>query len=587
MAFLDYNKIKFNDIVYSTNKWLRDTYSQSKNVFSKSSPFGQIIAVLQEYSQLFFYYLEDSLVEMNILTASKQRSIYGWSRIAGHNPTRALSAQGTINVKLKKGSQDIPSNSSYIMILDKTNLTCVNNGKNYFVQLGNNTGNIRINTNSLDIIPLKIVQGSLETQTLYGTGEVLQSFNVTSKSIIENEMVWVYVNGELFENVDSLYDMSKGSKQCIVKTGISDGIDIYFGNEDYGIIPSLGQTIQVTYVKTEGYNGNIYSKSNNISFKFVDSGYSNTGEEVDLNKVLNISIENAIILGADSESVNVTKLIAPMNSKSFVLANPNNYIHLLSRFNYSYVNAYTTYNQEYIDDSNIVYLFLLPDLSRRLLTSTDYFSTSLSNFILSSDEKTALYNYIDMSGQQIATSEIQIIDPIIKRYAMNVYLQIYDSVDANTLKNEILSKVSNYMLSVVRRDKIPKSDLISIIDKINGVDSVNVSFVSHENEQAIIDGYYIQKVSSIDKITGLTIVTENQVYVDPGTDPNLGLDDFGDIVIGLNELPVLRGDFYDRFGNYFEDSIDFNQFCSLNIIVKNVLPETLSIKLSNTNKQSI
>ena len=186
MAFLDYNRIKFNDIVESTNRWLTSTYSQAKNVFSKSSPYGQIITVLQVYSQLFFYYLEDSLVEMNIITASKQRSIYGWSRIAGHNPTRALSAQGTINVKLKKGSPDLPSNSSYIMILDKTNLTCTNNGKNYFIQLGNNTGNIRINTNSLDLIPLKIIQGTLETQTLVGTGQVLQSFNVTSKSVIEN-----------------------------------------------------------------------------------------------------------------------------------------------------------------------------------------------------------------------------------------------------------------------------------------------------------------------------------------------------------------------------------------------------------------
>ena len=587
MGFLDLDKIKFNDIVNQTNQWLTDTYDQAKNVLTKSSPFGQILSVLQEYSQLFFYYLEDSLVEMNIITASKQRSIYGWSRLAGHNPTRAISAQGTIGVKINNGSSDIPVNASYIMILDKTALKCTNNNKDYYIQLGNSTGNIRINVNSLDVIPLKIIQGSLETQTVIGTGEELQSFNIISKSQIENNLVYVYVNGELYENVESLYDMTKGSKQCIIKTGISDGIDIYFGNADFGTIPALGQTIQVTYVKTDGFSGNIFSKSNNINFKFVGSGYSSTGEEIDLNKILNVTVENAILLGADSEDLNVTKLIAPKVSRSFVLANPNNYIYLLSRFNYSYVNAYTTYDQEYIDDSNIIYLFILPDLNRRLLSNTDYFTTNLSNFTLTNDEKTALYNYIDMSGQQIATSEVQIIDPILTKYVMNVYLQIYDSVDVNTLKNEIISKISSYLLSVVRRDKIPKSDIISIVDNISGVDSVNVSFVSEINEKAIIDGYYIQKVTSIDKITGLSIVTENQVYITPGTDPNLGLDDFGDIVIGLNELPVIRGDFYDRFGNYFEDSIDFKQFCSLNIIVSQVLPETLSIQLSNTNKNSI
>ena len=584
--FLETNKLNFNQIKNNLSDWLISTYSQARSVLTKSSPFGQIITVIQEFSQLIFFYIEDALVELNIFTATKQRSIFGWARIAGHNPTRSLSAQGTLNLKIKPAA-DKPLNASYVMILDKSKLMCTNNNKKYFVHIGNSVGNLRIDLKSNDIIPIKIIQGELETQTLRGTGQPLQSFTVTSKSNIENEMVFITVNGEEYEIIDSLYDMVKGDKSCIVKTGLSTGIDIYFGNEDYGTIPPQGALINVTYVKTDGFEGNIYSKSNSIEFKFEDVGYANTGDEVDLNDLLDIRIEKPIILGSDAEDQELTKLIAPKTSRSFVLANPDNYINFLSRFNYSYVDAYTTFDDDYIEDDNVVYLFLIPDISRRLLTNTDYFKTDLKNFYLDEEEKTALIEFIDMSGRQIISTELQVVDPILTKYVLNVYLRIFDTADQPTVKNEIINKITEYFLKVNRRDKIPKSDVISIIENINGVDSVNVSFVSEVNEKAITNGYYIQRVNTIDKIRGITTVTENKIMLASGEDPNLGLDDFGDIKIGLNEMPVIRGGFYDRFENFYEDGIDYNQYCSVNIIVKDVIRETLSVKINAANKNSL
>lgn len=586
MKFLDPNKLSFDNIQNSIKNWLIETYSQAESVFSKSSPFGQILAVIQEFAQLIFYYIEDTIVESNIYTATKQRSIYGWARLTGHNPTRAISAQGTINVKIMPGAE-APINASYILILDKTKVTCINNNKKYFVQLGNINGNLRIPLNSTEITPLKIIQGELESQVLVGTGLALQSFTVLSKNTIENDLIYITVNGETYDIIDSLYDMNKGDKKCIVKTGISGGIDIYFGNEDFGTIPPLGATINVQYVKTDGFGGNVYSKSSSIQFKFEDSGYSNTGEEIDLNKILNVSIEKPLILGADSENPELTKLIAPKMSRSFILANADNYINYLSRFNYSYVDAYNTFDDDYIADDNVVYLFLIPDIAKRLTTNTDYFTTNLQNFYLDSDEKQALIEFIDMSGRQVMGTELQIVDPIMTKYVVNIYLRVYDTVDQNTLKGDILSKLTDYLLKVKRRDKIPKSDIIALIENVKGVDSVNLSFVSEANERAIIDGYYIQKVTSIDKVRGITIVTDNQIMLSPGDDPNLGLDDFGDIKIGLNEQPIIRGGWYDRFGNYYEDGISYNQYSSVNLVVKEVIRESLPIRMMNSNKTSL
>ena len=593
MKFLQPNKIDFGSISDSIRNWLIETYSQANSVFSKSSPFGQILAVMQEFAQLMFFYIEDSLVELNIYTATKQRSIYSWARLTGHNPTRSLSAQGTLSIKIKPGA-DISPNASYALLLDKTKIKCTTNNKKYFVNLGSDLSNLKIDLKSPQTIySLKIIQGELETQTLVGNGKPLQSFSIQSKSIIENEMVWVTVNGENYEVVESLYDMTKDDKMCLVKTGLSGGIDIYFGNEDFGTIPSLGSTINVMYVKTDGFEGNIYSKSNTIEFKFEESGYTNLGDEVDFNEILSINIEKPIILGADSELPELTKLIAPKTSRSYILANPDNYVNYLSRFNYSYVDAYTTHEDDYIADDNVVYLFIVPDLSRRLLKNTDYFTTNIENFYLDETEKNDLIDFIDMSGKQIITTELQVVDPEITRYVMNIFLRIYDTADQVTLKTDIINKISDYLLKIKRRDKIPKSDLIAIIENVTGVDSVNIAFISEKNEKAIIDGFYYKKVKTIDGIRGLTVFTEEKVVLKTGDDPNLGLDEFGDITIGLNELPVIRGgslsgrQFYDRFGNYYEDGISNSQYCSVNIIVKDVIRESLTVKMMNSNKNSI
>ena len=586
MKFLNPNRLRFSTLTNAVKTYLINTYDQTKNVFSKSSPFGQILDVVSEYYQLVLLYLEDVLVELNINTAQKQKSVFGLSRLAGHNPTRSLSAQGTLNLKISPTAKgDV--NASYIMILDKTKLICKNNSFNYFIQLGNALDNIKIDINETKQIPIKIIQGEIEEQTVIGTGLPLQSFSITSKKTIENEMVWIYVNGEPFEIVDSLYDMLKGENLCIVKTGISGGIDLYFGNEDYGVIPPIGSSILVRYVKTDGFSGNIFSKSNQVNWKWNESAFTNTGEEIDMNEMFITSIEKPVILGADSESLELTKIIAPKTSRSYVLANTDNYVSLLSRFNYSYVDAYTTFDDDYLDDDNIIYLFLIPDIIRRLSKNTDYFTTSVTNFYLGSDEKAALMSYINMSGQQIMSSEISIVDPIITKYALNIFLRIYDSVDSIQIQNEVTSKTTEYLLKVNRRDKIPKSDLVAIIENIPGVDSVSISYISEKNEKAINDGFYYQKVSSIDKIRGIMTVTDNRINLTTNEDPNLGLDEFGDIVIGLNELPIVRGGWYDRYSNYYEDGLSSTQFGSLNIVIKDVIRETQTIKMINKNKKSI
>ena len=585
MSILKPNQIKFGDIFNQIREYLIKKYAQAGDVFSPASAYGQILNVMQSFYQMAFLYIEDAIVEQNITTASKLKSIQGFARLTGHNPTRGISAQGTINVKWKPNSVDL--NCSWVKILDKAKLTCDNNSLPYFVVIGNSTGFLTIDKTDINFIPLKIIQGEVEQQTKIGTGLALQSYNFQSNKPIDNDNVSVFVNGVPFEIVDSIYDMIKGEKLCMVKTGIYGGIDLYFGNEDYGYMPPEGSTILVEYVKTAGFGGNVFGKSSSITFKWVENATSNTGEEVDLNEYMNITVEKPLILGSDPEDSNLTKLIAPFSSRSFVLANPTNYVALLSRFNYSFVDAYIMIDDEYLDDDNVIYLFLIPDIKRRLRNSSDYFTTNLENFYLDPAEKEGVYKYVNQTGQQVISSELEIVDPILTKYVINVFLRVYESYNEKSIYNEVIGIITDYALSVRRRDKVPKSDLVALIENVKGVDSVNISFVSEYNEKAINDGYYIQKVTSFDNIRGIMSETDKKITVSQGTDPNLGLDDFGDIKIGKNEMPVFRGGWYDRFGNQYEDGLSTSHYSSVNVVIKEVIKETVAIKQMNSSKTAL
>ena len=587
--FLDKSKVRFSSLVNQTQEYLVRTYNRARAAFTPASPFGQILQVLQNLTQLIFYYIEDALVELNIYTAFKQRSVYGLARLAGHNPTRVISARGTLKLSLKTDAKSTIQ-APFIYVNNNTKIINTNTQLPYILKVDSVTERIKIDLGVNSIYNFRVIQGEIEEQSVISNGNKLQSYNFGSNKPIENDHVEVYVNGEQMGLADSLYDLTKGEKSVILKTGINGGIDIYFGNEDFGFIPPNGAQILVRYIVSAGISGNLFAKSDILTWKFIDKGSSNIGEDVDLNEVFNVGIEKALVLGASEEEIDFTRLIAPRTSRALVLANPDNYIAFLSRFDYSYVNAYTTYDDEYLDDDNVVYLFLVPNVQSRLSKDTDYFTTSESNFKLTTDEQDALLKYIQQSGRQIVTTELSIVDPIITRYGLNIALRVFDGTDFNTLKSDILSLLSEYFLRVQRRDKIPKSDIIAMIESVNGVDSVNIEFISQENEEAIKNGYYYKTTYKIDKIRSIREAIRTKVVLkfdDDGNvleDPQLGLDKFGDIKIGLNQLPIIRGGWSDRNEVYYSTDIKDNNISSVNIIIDEVIDENLSNQIMAQNK---
>jgi hypothetical protein len=317
------------------------------------------------------------------------------------------------------------------------------------------------------------------------------------------------------------------------------------------------------------------------------------------------------MFGAQEEPLYLTRLLTPHTSRSFVLANENNYIYFLRKLNIftiidaipgfatfedqyvldKYNQAKSTYedlNIEYRDlistygvtstyaitkkleldnaqqqvyhyqtkleeqkkDDNVVYLFLVPDVTKRISATDNYYTCPLTSFILSDSEKRSILDLIEQSGQRILTVDNVILDLQFPKFSLNMSLILWEGTIYDTVRQNIISKTSEYFLTNTRRDRIPVSDLIKVIEGIDGVDSVNVWFDASKDNFNIYKTHY-------------------------------GIDDYGDIILeryikdafGNNVpikdvYPLIRGNFDNAEGTHYEDSVVRNKLSNVNIQVR-------------------
>jgi hypothetical protein len=532
-------KIRIGDILGETISFLQDTYKQGRAIFTAASPFGQLLIVFENLSQLIFYYIEDSITELNINEASRPSSIYGLVGLAGHNASRAIGSTAQIRILRKPGL--IPQTNK-VILNNLFRLTCSNNGLTYVMELPQEE--VRLNltgTETLAVYSLR--QGEIEQQKVTAKGKPIDSFNlgVPNNYYIDNFRVNVYVNGEQWTKYESLLDIPRNAKGFIVRTGVTNGLDLYFGNGSMGKIPDAGSEILVEYLISEGAGGNIrVDDTRQIQFTFAETAFSPLGEEVNLNDYFDIVTISPPSFGVDPEDIELTRLIGPKASKSFALVNADNYEVLLYK-----MQMFSTV-RVFIDDVDrrMINLFLIPDVTQLFDTSSDYFKLTLDKFKLTQFQKNELLKYIERSGTKLISTDINILDPVITKYVLNVSVIGFDDVENDIIKTDITDSIGNYFIKLSRHDRVPKSDLISVIESVNGVDSVSISVVSELNENAFI------------------------------ADPNrsitnyIGLDEFNDIIMKVDEFPVIRGGWTDRYGNSYQEGISETSLGAVNIEIK-------------------
>lgn len=605
LKFLDRLRVTGAQIKQDARTYISRIYNRAGTLFTEASPFAQLLSVMSEMSELIMFYLEDSLVEQNIYTAQQSESIYGMSRLTGHDATRGFAAFGEIQFRWKPGADFSKIAGTGLTFDGRAVLKFDSNGLKYTVQTSRDR--FRVEKGNNNPFTCEIIQGEYESQTVTGTGENLQSFNINTNGLTDHNKVNVYVNGEVWTKHVSLYDINANEKAYLIKTGIGGGLDIYFGNGSFGLPPANGATIEVEYIKHKGSAGNL-SDGADLTVKWETEGEDSLGELHDLNEFFDVTVTSAPKMGADRESTDFTKILTPLASKSYVLATPDNYEYFLSRYNqFSYIDVYSRTEDQYLDDDNVIYIFAMPDFKRKVTSGQDYFSLPEQEMFFTQNEYDAMYQVLQNSGQMMVTTEVKFVEPQVKKYSMDVSVRYFEGFSKYEIMNDIRAAISNYLLNITRRDKLPKSDIVYILEEIEGIDSVNVRFISQVEEEALRLGYYETVITTVQPqepviledigngkqkyIFFQKIEEKNLVTLNPGdTIPNdvRGLDQWGDIILDKDEVAVFRGNWLDRDGDNIADDVRMNEEAALTINFDDApVPRTIYTRVQSGNRRAL
>lgn len=525
---LGYNK--FEETVRTHINKLLDNY----NVRS-SSIFGQLINVLGSVVQNMFSYIEDALTEQNKHTAQRKRSIYNLASISGYEPNLGCACSMILNISFKSNNQQ----KLDIIIPNHTVLSCSQNNCNYSIILDNESVIMSIEKDN-STKSLKVVEGAFETQSFISYGGELYTQNVSFSGDVDKNYIKVYINNVEWYRADSFYDMDPESNQYLIKTSLKKGIDLVFGNGQFGKALVDGDVIKIEYLLHSGSEGNITAKDN-CEFSFKDTLTDISGEEIDGNEVFNLIVHDAagVSTGTDSDDIETIRNMIGMNSRSLVLAASKNYKQFLNRF------SFVGYNKTWADaGSLVVNSLILKNYQANLDNGSDYFNLKENDFLLSDAQKQSIYNSIENSNQSLAGSVFNIFDPELVKYSMYLYVKLKDTnYDTNIIESNIRNLIGNFFANISNDIYIPKSDISHLLkSNINEIDGVNVYFISKLNEDALINKYYTNKVYNYNFDKSTYTIKEEIVYLYDRENPNLGLDSHGNIRLdNVDQIPVLMG----------------------------------------------
>lgn len=535
---------QYDGFVASAKAYLTKTLAGHNISFNNSSIFGQMITVMGAAVRSVMAYIEDALVEQNVYTAQRKKSLLSLATLSGYQPHLGKAAGVMLKISFKPST----TQALNVVLNNKTKLTCFDNGAQFNLMLPQESVVMSVGRNNATQY-FYAVQGTFESQSFVSKGGEYYTQNIKYNNNIDLDYIDVYINNVKWTRRASFYDMEPLAEQYTLKVGYAGGIDVIFGNGPHGKPLKSDDIIKVDYLIHSGENGNVQWSTDN-SFSFNNLLLDISGEEIDGNMIFEVhpSSTDAVTSGTNGEDSASIRQMIGLNSRSLVLASVDNYKELINKF------SFCGYNRTWSEKgSMIVKSLIMRNYKQMLSKGSEYFNLSESDFKLTDFQKVSIINHITNNGNQMAGVTYTITDPKIYKYAMYLYVKLKNAgTNQEYVSSRIREFVGRFFANIQSDIFIPKSDVVHVIkSNIPEIDSVNVYLLSEKNETAIQTGQYEITNETYDPSTNTFKKTTKKVSVPPGVNPNLGFDNHGNIYLSSNdEFPVLMGgwDFLNKEG---------------------------------------
>ena len=471
MPFTKFTNLDFDQIKTSIKDYLR-TNSDFTDFDFEGSNFSVLIDTLA-YNTYITAFNSNMVVNESFLdSATVRENVVSLARNIGYVPRSKSAAKATI-------SFDIDSNDTTEVstVTLKAGLVCSGSGNDItytfsvpeditttvipqFDGGGSRTG-YTASFNSIEVF-----QGTLIRKSFTVDGSLDQRFILDNPSIDTSTIV-VYVKddpsgadkGTLFTQVDNILNIDSNSPTFLIQEVQDEKYELLFGDGIFGRKIENGKTINVTYLVTDGREGNgpaFFSYAGNIE---NDSGSTST-----LTSTPTISVVSAASNGGDIESVDSIKYFAPrLYSSQYRAVTARDYEAIIQQI-YPNTESVSVVGGEEIDP---------PQFGTVFITIKPKNGDFVSDF-----DKTQILS--DLKNYSLTGINQKIVDLKVLHIELESFIY-YDSSRVKSV-NELKTRVTNGLTTYSRSTDVNKfggrfkySKILSVIDNIEDSITSNIT----------------------------------------------------------------------------------------------------------------
>lgn len=315
MPFTQFNNLDFDQIRNSIKDYIRANSNFSDFDFEGSN-FSILIDILA-YNTYITAFNSNMIANESFLdSATLRENVVSLARNIGYVPRSRKSAKAVVSfsvpfigdsqtVTLKSGLVCVGniSNSSYVFSIPED--ITVNS---YLIGgSGNATGE-----RSADFINVPIYEGTYLTKQFIVDSSIKQRF-ILNNSFVDSSSIRVYVSeenqngiGREYRLVDNIVNVDKNSEIYLLQEIKDEKYEIIFGDGIFGKKLGNNWKITVTYIVTNGENGNGVS-----NFSFSGSLTTSSGAPLIPTETIIVSSLQSSREGAEIESIDSIKNYAP------------------------------------------------------------------------------------------------------------------------------------------------------------------------------------------------------------------------------------------------------------------------------------
>ncbi len=466
MSFTQFTNLDFNTLRTQIKDYLRSNSNFSDFDFEGSN-FSILIDTLAYNSYITSYNTNMAINESFIDSAVLRENVVSLARNIGYVPRSTKSAVAQISFTVDTAGLDANSVKLNAGIVA---LGAVQGG-NYIFSIPESISVSPTSSGIATFDNISVFEGTYLTKTFeVDSSQTNQRFILPNQNIDTSSIrVQVSENGQslAYNPYTNIFDVDSSSRLFLVQEVSDERYQIMFGDNIVGRKPANGATITVSYITTNGKDGN---NASNFSFSGRLTYFDGSTKQIRSN-ISTITTLQASENGDSIESIDNIKYLAPrVYASQYRAVTPNDYTSLIP-FLYPNIDSVTAYGGEELDPPEFgkVYITVKPK----------------NGEFLSAVTKDSIKN--DLKKYTVAGIKQEFLDLMYLYVEYNTTVS-YDTgfiSDKLNLQSRIASAIETYGKSADINSfggRLKYSKLLSVIDGVDtGITSNITTIVMRRN----------------------------------------------------------------------------------------------------------